>query len=94
MNKECKKTIRLIRLADVEDIVERLPKETADNAKRQLRKPLLNALDIYDKNVSKGRVTESAEQRQAVDGWYKDICDLKEEAFKNIPSVVKKYNGA
>ena len=94
MNGKAIITERIITLADIDSIVERLPKEAADNAKRQLRKPLLNALDVYDKNVSKGRVTETAEEKQTVDGWYKAICDLKDDAFKNIPSVVRKYNGA
>ena len=94
MNGKAKITERLITLTDIDSIVERLPKEAADDAKRQLRKPLLNALDVYDKNVSKGRVTETVAQKQAVDGWYKDICDLKDTAFKDIPSVVRKYNGA
>ena len=91
MNNKCKKKIRLINLTDIDEIVAILPKEAADNVKRQLRKPLLNALDIYDKNVSKGRVTETAEQKKTVDGWYKDICDLKDEAFKTIPDGVGRY---
>ena len=85
---------RLITLKDMDKIVENLPQEACKNAKRQLRKPLLSALDIYDKNVSKGRVEETKEQKKAVDEWYKDICDLKDEAFKNIPPAVEKYNGA
>ena len=94
MNGIAKKRERIIALTDIECITTRLPKAQADNAKRQLRKPLLNALDVYDKNVTKGRVTETVDQKQAVDAWYKDICDLKDEAFINIPASVKKYNGA
>lgn len=85
---------RLITLDDMGRLAERLPQEAFKNAKRQLRKPLLNALDIYDKNVSKGRVAETDEQKQTVDEWYRDICDLKDKAFMNIPLEVKKYSGA
>lgn len=92
MNRPSINKIRLIALKDLDGILERLPKENADNAKRQLRKPLLSALDIYDKNISKGRVEETAEQKKVVDTWYKDICDLKEKAFKYIPAFIKKYS--
>lgn len=85
---------RIITLADIDTIVSRLPKADADDAKRQLRKPLLNALDVYDKNVSKGRIYESPEMKQFIDSWYRNICDLKDEAFINIPMSVKKYSGA
>lgn len=85
---------RIISIDDLDDINARLPQEQAKDVKRQLRKPLLNALDVYDKNVSKGRIVESEDQKQAVDCWYKDICDLKDEGFKNIPVCVGKYKGA
>lgn len=85
---------RLITLDDMDTLAECLPQEAFKNAKRQLRKPLLNALDIYDKNVSKGRIVETQDEKQAVDGWYRNICDLKDEAFTNIPLAVKKYSGA
>ena len=84
---------RLISIDDLDHINARLPKKSADNAKRQLRKPLLSALDIYDKNVSKGRIVESAEQKHSVDTWYKDVCDLKDHAFVDVPEVVSKYRG-
>ena len=82
---------RFISVEDVDMLVERLPQNHANDAKRQLRKPLLESLDVYDKNVSKGRVIETIEQKLVVDGWYKDICDLKTESFKNIPECVSRY---
>ena len=85
---------RVIGIDDLDDINESLPQEQAKNVKRQLRKPLLNALDVYDKNVSKGRIAESEEEKQVVDGWYKRICDLEDDAFKHIPVCVGKYEGA
>lgn len=92
--KQAKITKRLVALTDIDGIVECLPKESADNAKRQLRKPLLNALDVYDKNVSKGRVIEDVLQKFEIDMWYQDICDLKDSAFKVIPNPIDKYKGA
>lgn len=85
---------RLIVLDDMDMLAECLPQEVFKNAKRQLRKPLLNALDIYDKNVSKGRILETEDEKATVDGWYRNICDLKDEAFINVPSSIKKYSGA
>lgn len=92
MNKDCKKTVRLIKLTDVDELVECLPQETADNAKRQLREKILfPKVDVYDSKVNKGRETESSEQKAEVDAWHKDLRDLKTEAFKNMPACVKKY---
>ena len=65
--------------------------EEQRNVLRQLRKPLLEAMDIYDKNVSKGRITESIDQKRIVDSWYKSILDLEESAFDNVPEVIKQY---
>lgn len=92
MNGKAIITERVITLDDIDKIVERLPKEAADDAKRQLRKPLLSALDVYDKNVTKGRIEESIEEKQIVDIWYRDICDLKDNAFKHIPNGVQKFS--
>lgn len=72
------------------DLLETVP-EVRVNVFRERRKPLLNALDIYDKNVSKGRITETAEQKATVDKWYKALLDIEEWAFKQIPKCVKKY---
>ena len=92
MNKECKKTVRLINLADIDDIVSRLPKETADNAKRQLREKILfPKVDVYDNKVNKGREMESSEQKVEVDAWHKKLRDLDTEAFKKVPPCVAKY---
>ena len=84
---------RFISINDIDLLTQRLPESDFKDAKRQLRKPLLEALDIYDKNVSKGRLTETESEKAEVDNWYRDICDLKDESFKNIPNVIKKYRG-
>ena len=91
MNKPCKTTIRLINLSDVDNIVERLPKATADNAKRQLRKPLLTAYDSHKSTVIYEGKTETAEEKEKVLAWKQKALDLKTEAFKDIPEKVKYY---
>ena len=92
MNKPCKTTIRLINLSDVDNIVERLPQATADNAKRQLREKILfPKVDVYDNKVNKGREQESAEQKTQVDEWHQKLLDLDTEAFKAVPPCVAKY---
>lgn len=72
------------------DLLATVP-EARTNVFRERRKPLLNALDIYDKNVSKGRISETAEEKEIVDKWYKALLDLEEWAFGEIPEKVKKY---
>lgn len=81
----------LLTVADIDGIGKRLPEDHASDVKRQLRKPLLSALDIYDKNVSKGRATETAEEKATVDKWYDGLLDLEEWAFNDIPEKVKRY---
>jgi hypothetical protein len=72
------------------DLLKSLPEEQK-NVYRQRRKPLLNALDIYDKNVSKGRITETETEKAEVDKWYNALLNLEEWAFDSIPEKVKKY---
>ena len=94
MKGESRNVRRLIIETDVDEINECLPEASAKQAKRQLRKPLLSALDIYDKNVSKGRIDETEWEKYEIDAWYRDICDLKDRAFKEIPKTIIKYKGA
>ena len=61
------------------------------NYLREVRKGLFSALDIYDKNVSKGRITETYEEKAVVDRWYRALLDLEEWAFKSVPSKVQVY---
>lgn len=62
-------------------------------AKRQIRKPILDAWDIYKGNVNYGAVIETPEEHAEVVSWYRDLCDLKDEAFTDsaIPVKVKKH---
>ena len=92
MNKECKTKLRTIKLTDVDNLVARLPKDKADNAKRQLREKILfPKVDVYDSKVNKGREQESAEQKKQVDEWHQKLLDLDTDAFKTVPPCVDKY---
>lgn len=54
---------------------------------RTKRAKLLTAFDKWEKAVLRGRETDSA----AVIQWYKDLLDLKENAFAYIPIRVAYY---
>lgn len=62
-------------------------------AQRQVRKPLLEAFDIYKSNVSYGIITETLEERAEIVEWYKALCDLEPWAFTDIPTKIKKFVG-
>lgn len=59
--------------------------------KRNIREKFLPAFDLWEKAVIRGREEDSPEIMQ----WYKDILDLKPDAFKdeNIPDRIKYYLG-
>lgn len=57
------------------------------NELRKRRTVLLEAFDIWEKAVVRGRETDSA----FVMDWYNDLLDLKQEAFDNIPKSIQKY---
>ena len=80
-----------ITLEDVDMLVERLPQEHADNAKRQLRDPVLKAFDSHKSSVIYGDGNETAEEREEILSWKQSILDLDTEAFKNIPEKIKYY---
>lgn len=82
---------RLITLADIDSIVERMPKESADNAKRQLRKALLQAYDCHKSTVIYEGKTETEAERERVLAWKQNALDLKTEAFKDVPQSVMYY---
>lgn len=66
--------------------------EEADGL-RQARAELLDALDVYEKNVLRGYEAETAEEQETVRQWRQDLLDKKREAFSpaNIPPNVAKY---
>ena len=62
-----------------------------ENVFRERRDNLLSALDIYEKNVLRGRVQESIEEKVTIDRWYRALLDLEEWAFSQVPQKVLLY---
>ena len=91
MNKKAKIKERLITLADIDNIVNGLPQEIADNAKRQLRKPLLQAYDSHKSTVIYEGKTETAAEKERVLTWKQKALDLETDAFKDIPHKILYY---
>lgn len=56
---------------------------------RALRKPLLQAFDIYKSNVSYGIETDN--NREEIIAWYNAILDLDENAIYNPPIEIRRY---
>ena len=61
------------------------------NKLRSQREPLLKAFDVYKSNVYYGIEEETEEEHKEVVSWYKDLLDLKDNAFTNIPERVNRY---
>lgn len=76
---------------DIDKIVERLPKNVADDAKRQLRKPILKAFDTHKTAVIYEGKAETQDERNSVLAWKQGLLDLQTEAFKSVPEKVKYY---
>lgn len=64
---------------------------TYENYFRSLRKPILNAFDIYKNNVKYGIEIETNEEHSSIIIWYNELLNLKEKAFDNIPIKIKRY---
>lgn len=62
-----------------------------DTAIRQLRKPLLEAFDVYKSNVTYGVEYETEEDRIEIVNWYKGLLDKEEWALLEIPKKIKRY---
>ena len=62
-----------------------------DTAIRQLRKPLLEAFDIYKSNIAYGVEQETTEDRIVIMDWYQDLLDKKETALVNVPLKIQRY---
>lgn len=70
---------------------------------RALRKPLLQAFDIYKSNVYYGVVTETEEEHAEIVEWYRTLLGIGEinplsrsfetvdEAIRNVPAGVRRY---
>ena len=79
------------RLITAEDYAYLAGSKEASVAYRQLRKPLLEAFDIYKSNIAYGVCNESEAEHAEVMEWYKRLLDLDEVALTNVPQNVKQY---
>lgn len=62
-----------------------------DNGIRQLRKPLLEAFDVYKSNIAYGVETETESERLIIMTWYKKLLDKDKTALVNIPQKIQRY---
>lgn len=65
--------------------------DVGTDAKRQLRKPILDAFDVYKSNLYYGVITETEEEHYQILYWYKLLLDLDEYAIENVPPAIAKY---
>lgn len=59
--------------------------------KRVLRRPLLNAFDIYKSNIYYGVITETEEEHNEIIKWYNSLLNLEVDAIENPPEKIIKY---
>ena len=78
------------RLICVEDTAA-LPTGKKEDALRTLREPLLAAFDVYKQNIGYGILTETETEHAEIVAWYRDLCDLKESAMREVPENIRKY---
>ncbi len=64
---------------------------TYENYYRSLRKPILNAFDVYKINVQYGIEQETDDQRTEMLNWYSRILKLDVDALINVPVNIKRY---
>jgi hypothetical protein len=62
-----------------------------DDGIRQLRKPLLEAFDVYKSNIAYGVETETESERLIIMTWYKKLLDKDKTALVNIPQKIQRY---
>ncbi len=65
--------------------------EEKTELKRQLRKPLLSAFDVYKTNVLYGVIEEEQEVNAKIKQWYKSLLNLEDEAFFQVPVEMENY---
>lgn len=58
---------------------------------RQLRKPLLEAFDIYKTNIAYGIEVETDEEKEHILAWYNNLLDKNVDALRNIPNKILRY---
>ena len=65
--------------------------EVSVQARRDERRRLLAAFDIYKQNVLYGIDGETPETRGTVLTWYRKLLDLDAAAFAEVPAPVAAY---
>lgn len=66
-------------------------KEEYNEALERDRELILDAWDIYSKNVAYGVYEETEEEHESYIKWYKGICNKEAWAFTEIPTVIRKH---
>lgn len=74
--------------SDIDDLINT---QEINSIIRQLRKPLLEAFDIYKTNVAYGIEVETDEEKGHILTWYNNLLDKNVEALRNIPNKILRY---
>lgn len=61
------------------------------NAKRQIREPILKAIDVYKINVLYGAEKQTQLEKTKTLEYLQKLKDLDDSALENIPSKIKYY---
>lgn len=74
--------------SDIDDLINT---QEVNSIIRQLRKPLLEAFDIYKTNIAYGIEAETDEEKEHILTWYNNLLDKNVEALRNIPNKILRY---
>lgn len=74
--------------SDIDDLINT---QEINSIIRQLRKPLLEAFDIYKTNIAYGIEVETDEEKERILAWYNNLLDKNVEALRNIPNKILRY---
>lgn len=82
-----------VRPVGTADLTSLTATEVSARARRDARRRLLAAFDVYKQNVLYGIDEETPETRGTVLTWYRKLLDLDAAAFSEIPTPVAAYLG-
>lgn len=74
--------------SDIDDLINT---QEINSIIRQLRKPLLEAFDIYKTNIAYGIEVETDEEKEHILAWYNNLLDKNVDALRNIPNRILRY---
>lgn len=74
--------------SDIDDLINT---QEINSIIRQLRKPLLEAFDIYKTNIAYGIEVETDEEKEHILAWYNNLLDKNVDALRNIPNKILRY---